>query len=380
MAVPKSRVNAVQEPADGSVSEDGPNAFRQIQSLPFAYILIDPQHKIASVNPALENFLGQSFKTLHGNCIAEMLDFKDARLQGALSDTGASIIARSSPLQSRGKPVRSVDISISPIADSGGWRTLMLREEAVSGPYCDPHETGEAAFSLQSPDILAHEIKNPLAGIKGAAQLLERKLDGADRALTELIRTEVGRIAGLVDQMQSLGSKTPSPREACNIHEIISHVRNVVKAANPDHIVFRENFDPSLPPVLGASDCLSQIILNLLTNAVEACRQSEHPEIHLSTRYASGVKFRAQGSDIFLSLPVELIISDNGAGVSEQIVPHLFAPFVTSKANGQGLGLALVQKLVTDMQGRVFYDRDIAKGLSNFHLLLPRSPGEETLA
>ena len=357
-----------------------PAALLQIQSLPFPYILVDPHHNIAAVNPAMENFLGQSFKILVGQPVAQILSFSDERLQKALDDKEAALMARSTRIEARNRPPCQIDVSISPIADNVGWRTILIREDIVPSHFGDTGAAGEPAFSMQSPNILAHEIKNPLAGIKGAAQLLERNATGADKALTELIRTEVERIAGMVDQMQSLGSKTSDPKEACNIYEILSHVRGVIEAANPGKLHIRENFDPSLPMVLGSKDNLSQIILNLLTNAVEACRNEQHSEIQLSTRYTSGVKYRPPGSNEYIKLPVELTISDNGPGVDERMIPHLFAPFVTSKMNGQGLGLALVQKLVSDMQGRVFYERDEAKGLSHFRLILACSPDQEKAA
>lgn len=356
-----------------------PDALMQIQSLPFPYILVDPQHGVASVNPALENFLGQSSKTLIGQPIAEILKFSDERLRMALGDQEASLMARATRIETKNNSTCQIDISISPIAEKVGWRTVLIREDSIPAHFGDVHFAADSALTMQSPNILAHEIKNPLAGIKGAAQLLERNVTQSDKALTQLIRNEVERIASMVDQMQSLGSKTSNPKEACNIYEILSHVRGVIEAANAGDLVIRESFDPSLPMILGCRDSLSQIILNLLTNAVEACGLQEQSIIQLSTRYTSGIKYRPSGCDAYISLPVELTISDNGPGVDEKMVPHLFAPFVTSKANGQGLGLALVQKLVNDMQGRIYYERDEARGLSHFHLMLPRFPDQEKI-
>ncbi len=350
-----------------------PDMAAQISSLPFPYLLIDPDHRITIANPAAENFLDQSSKTLCGSDIATVLHFSDARLQNALHDTDTYLVARMAAMQTRRGGKHDIDISIAPLTKNPGWRIVAFSEPSPSAVFGPQHKDAGAELRVQSPDILAHEIKNPLAGIKGAAQLLERKLPDNDKALTQLIRKEVERIASLVDQMQSLGSKTVQPVEPCNIYEILDHAHAVAKAARAQRIKFQKEYDPSLPTVHGSRDALSQIFLNLLSNAMEACADQEEARIIITTRYTSGVKFRPRDSDKPVKLPIEITISDNGAGVSEDIEGHLFSPFVTDKKNGQGLGLALVKKLITDMHGRIYYERDNLKGLSHFRLLLPSS-------
>ena len=348
-----------------------PDLAAQISCLPFPYLLVSPDNMISVANPAAENFLRQSAKTLQGRDIGSVLQFKDQRVERALHDANADMVARMTPLETQSGKAYDVDIAIAPVTQSHGWRIVTFSEPSPSLLLGSSHKETGASLRVQSPDILAHEIKNPLAGIKGAAQLLERKLQDKDKPLTQLIRTEVERIAKLVDQMQSLGSQTVQPPEPCNIYEILTHARAVAETAQVSSVTFYEEYDPSLPTVGGVRDALAQIFLNLFSNAIEACHDAQKPQITITTRYSSGVKFRLPGSDKAKALPIEITISDNGPGVSEDIAEHLFSPFVTSKTNGQGLGLALVQKLVTDMQGRVYYERDAIRGLSHFRLLLP---------
>jgi len=224
---------------------------------------------------------------------------------------------------------------------------------------------------LRAPEVLAHEIKNPLAGIRGAAQLLARSANGPDRALTDLITAEVDRIAKLVDQMQSLGRRGAEPALPCNLHEAVRRAQAVVAASGGWDIAIAEEFDPSLPPVLCNPDALVQVVLNLLCNAGEACGQGSKPQIVVRTRFASGIRLHGGLGETPVRLPIELRVSDNGPGIDPALRDHIFEPFVSGKKNGQGLGLALVQKLVREMHGRITHDREAATGLTHFRLHLP---------
>jgi two-component system nitrogen regulation sensor histidine kinase GlnL len=250
---------------------------------------------------------------------------------------------------------------------------LVLHEtvgvEALSG---DGSGAGAGeGVALRAPEVLAHEIKNPLAGIRGAAQLLDRKLDDKDRELTGLITTEVDRIAKLIDQMQSLSRRSQEPSVECNLHEAVRHAQAIVAAGHPGTFTVEEEFDPSLPPIMANPDALVQVLLNLMTNAREACQSSAAPRIAVRTRFASGIQLHIGPSGKPLRLPIELRVSDNGPGIDPALRDHIFEPFVTAKKSGQGLGLALVQKLVREMNGRVTHDRDEAKGWTHFRLHLP---------
>ena len=354
-----------------------PDAVSQLQSLPFPHILIDPDGRIARANPAAENFLSQSLKRLIGRELSGMLAFSDSRITQALQDPDTTYVARTAIIRTPDAREHSADISIAPVAQFTGWRGVTFREDISPRHFGGARLTGENDLRLQSPDILAHEIKNPLAGIKGAAQLLERRLCKKDASLTQLIREEVNRITSLLDQMQTLGRQKIDAPEPCNIHEILAHVRAVVLAGADHNVIISEHYDPSLPTISGSPGSLSQILVNLLTNAMAACADEVSPQIIISTRYTSGVKFRLQGQDAFISLPIEVTVSDNGPGADESISRHLFEPFVTTKKNGQGLGLALVRKLVSDMQGRVYYERDTKHELSHFRMLLPSAEHKE---
>ena len=225
-------------------------------------------------------------------------------------------------------------------------------------------------FRSRAPEVLAHEIKNPLAGIRGAAQLLARKLGGSDLALTTLIADEVDRIAKLIDQMQSLSRRTATDLQPCNLHEAVRRARAVIEAGGKSPVI-AEEFDPSLPPVLGNVDALVQVLINLFANAAEAIGPSEDPKIVVRTRFASGLQLHRSSDGSAVRLPIELRVSDNGPGIEAALRDHIFEPFVSSKKSGQGLGLALVRRLVGDMNGRVTYDRDEGTGWTHFRVHLP---------
>ncbi len=223
---------------------------------------------------------------------------------------------------------------------------------------------------LRGPEILAHEIKNPLAGIRGAAQLLGRKIGAKERALTDLIAGEVDRIATLIDQMQTLSRRTPALIEPCNLHESARRAVAVINAAGTG-LRIEEEFDPSLPLVLGAPDALVQVLINLLANAREACAGGQRPRVIIRTRFASGLQLYSPQAGKPVRLPIELRVTDNGPGIDPAMREHIFEPFVTSKKQGQGLGLALVRKLMREMNGRISHERDEAHGLTHFRVHLP---------
>ena len=200
--------------------------------------------------------------------------------------------------------------------------------------------------------MLAHEVKNPLSGIRGAAQLLDESVDDQDRPLTQLIRDEVDRIVDLVDRMEAFGDDRPMERSPVNIHTVLDHVKKIAQNGFAKHIHFRDEFDPSLPPVLGNRDQLIQIFLNLVKNASESISLgATDGEIILRTAFRPGLRLSVPGAKEAVTLPLEFSVQDNGAGIPPDLQPHLFDPFVTSKVNGSGLGLAMAAKIVGDHGG-----------------------------
>lgn len=352
-----------------------PEPSKVLASLPHAMVLLEPGLRIAALNPAAEQFFGQSLRRLTGNRLDEIMSFPDRRLLERLGDYETPVSAREIIVTLKGKGARRIDINIAPVADTLGWQVLTIHDNSAAGAMGDDSGGADNAV-LRGPEIMAHEIKNPLAGIRGAAQLLARKSDSRDKALTDLITAEVDRIAGLIERMQKLSGRTAPPVEPCNLHEAARRAIDIIQAADAEasrgrHYRLLEEFDPSLPPVLGSLDGLVQVIINLLSNAIEACQEASEPRIIIRTRFASGLQLHTTDTGAPLRLPVELRVSDNGPGVDVAMRDHIFEPFVTTKKSGQGLGLPLVRKLVRDMNGRITHERDEEAGLTHFRVHLP---------
>jgi len=223
--------------------------------------------------------------------------------------------------------------------------------------------------------ILAHEIKNPLSGIRGAAQLLEGGQGGRDAALTQLICNEVDRIAALIDRMQDFTTDRTLECRPGNIYPLIDRAADIAAAGFARNIRIIKRYDPSLPFANINDDALVQVMINLLKNAAEALEHVAKPRIRVETAFRHGVSVMVGGGKGSAVLPIEIVVVDNGPGVPEHILDHLFNPFITGKRDGQGLGLALVDKLVRDMNGFVQYARDAEAGESTFRILLPMGMG-----
>lgn len=348
-----------------------PDARAQIAGLIFAVLLIDGEGRICEVNHAAEALLGTSANRLVGRLLIERIGPIDARVEARLGRSDEALVARDLVVSAGRSDVR-VNLTVSPLGGFPGWRVVTLsqvgHDDAASQPGADA--------LLGAPAVLAHEIKNPLAAIRGAGQLAARKLPPADRKLARMITDEVDRIARLIDRMQQLGSTRTGPVDACNPHEAVRAAVATMRAASADgsRIEIREEFDPSLPPVLANRDALEQVLINLVSNARDAALQGGGPgEIVVQTRFVSGMAFSAIRQGRAVHLPIEITVSDNGPGIDRALRDHVFEPFVSSKPSGQGLGLALVRKLVRDMNGNVSHERDARAGLTHFRLHLPQA-------
>jgi len=266
---------------------------------------------------------------------------------------------------------RSVDLQATRVSDNPSFVVVMLLTRSMAHKIDRQLTHRGAARSVSGmASMLAHEIKNPLAGIRGAAQLLEPALGSDDRALTRLICSETDRIRDLVDQMEVFSDERPPERKPVNIHVVLAHVKSLVEAGLSHPVTIREEYDPSLPPLLGNRDQLIQIFVNLVKNAVEAIEATgQAGEVSLSTAFKPGMKLSVSSSSHRISLPLEVCVHDTGSGIPEDVRPHIFDPFVTTKSGGRGLGLALVAKIVQDHGGVVeSFPRE--RG-TTFRILLP---------
>ena len=333
-------------------------------ALPVATLVLDPEDRIAHANTAAEQMLNLSERLMVGQPIDAILPPPGEPRTRHGNDLAMLDVEVET---SRGLRMR-VDFVETQVPSAAGWRTITLREAGRTrtlGGASDRAAAGRAAVGAAA--MLAHEIKNPLSGIRGAAQLL-----GAGE-LTTLITTEVDRIAALIDRMQDFSDTRPLPLEGANIYPLLGHARAVALAGFARGVPIEERFDPSLPPARINRDALLQILINLLKNAREAVRSVRNPVIAISTAYRHGMALSIAPGKPRLPLPIEICVIDNGPGAPPEIADALFDPFVSGRPEGQGLGLALVDKLARDMGGIVEYARDSERSSTVFRLLLPRA-------
>ena len=327
-----------------------------LAAVPHPVVAIAGGERVVFANPPAEQFFEMSAAWLKRQPISSLLPFGTPLLAliAQVEEHGVTVSEYGLELATPRLPARVVDAHVSPVADQPGLVLVMLQERSIAQKMDRQmtHRQSVRGVSAMSA-VLAHEIKNPLAGIRGAAQLLEQEANEQDRVLTQLICTETDRIRKLVDRMEVFSDRRPIDPQPVNIHEVLDHVRNLSRSSFARHVQFTENFDPSLPPVMGDKDRLIQVFLNLVKNAADALETRNDGEIHLQTAYRPGVHLAIGGARDRMALPLEITVRDNGDGVPAEIFPSMFEPFVTSKKKGTGLGLALVAKIVGDHGGTI---------------------------
>ncbi len=350
-----------------------PDASKVLDALAQPLITVGAQDAVIEANIAAENFFDMGRGVLMRSRLNDLLPFgspvfglvSDARRNHA-TVAGYKIDISTPRTGNRGP----VDVFIAPLPQPGESVAIMLQERAIAEKIDRQLTHRSAARSVTALGaMLAHEIKNPLSGIRGAAQLLESSVSDEDRALTRLICDETDRIVRLVDRMEVFSDQRPLRRDKVNIHTVLDHVKQVARNGFARHIRFAENYDPSLPPLAGNRDQLVQAFLNLVKNAAEAIGDAVDGEIELSTAFRPGVSLRAHGSKRPVGLPLEFRVCDNGPGVPDDIAGHLFEPFVTTKSSGTGLGLALVAKIVNDHGGVIECESHPRR--TTFRILMP---------
>ncbi|MBV8121324.1 MAG: PAS domain-containing protein [Alphaproteobacteria bacterium] len=342
-----------------------------LTTIPAAVIVIDNDGKIRMANPAAEQFFGSSALALYGTALSALVAPHSPIL--AVIDTvrrvGNTMCEYDIPLEGLRFGSRTVTIQAAPAGDAADQLVLILHERSIVDKLDRRLTHRNAARSITAmAAMLAHEVKNPLSGIRGAAQLLEQDADEAGRELTRLICDETDRIVALVDRMEAFSDHQPIQREAVNIHEVLERVRKLAQSGFARHARFVEEYDPSLPPVHGNRDLLVQVFLNIVKNAAEAVPTTDG-EIGLSTAYRHGLRLAGPGGEGRRHLPLMVTVTDNGAGIPEDMRAYLFDPFVTSKRNGTGLGLALVAKVIGDHGGVIEFESQPRRTV--FRVFLP---------
>jgi two-component system nitrogen regulation sensor histidine kinase GlnL len=358
-------------PSDPSVP---PDSKLLVDALPNPLLVLDDKDRIRLANAAAEDFFQAGKVTLLRSSFADLMPLASPALNAIAEARHSGGVVNEYSI-SAGTPrfgsERTIDLQAALVHEEPRFVIVMLLERSMAHKIDRQLTHRNAARSVSGmAAMLAHEIKNPLAGIRGAAQLIEPTLSGEDRPLARLICEETDRIRDLVDRMEVFSDERPPEREPVNIHAVLERVKTLALAGMKQSIAIKEEYDPSLPPVMGSRNQLIQVFINLVKNAVEAIEgDGSGGEIHLSSAFRPGVRLSIAASGERVTLPLEVCVRDTGPGVPPDLRPHLFDPFISTKPGGRGLGLALVAKIVRD-HGGIIECEPHERG-TTFRVLLP---------
>lgn len=352
-----------------------PDAEAVLEALAAAVLVVEADNTISMANSAAEYLLQTSRSGLVGRNLQAIIS-SDSLVQTLVTQARSSrsnIADHDIPLSTPRVNVAAISVQVSPVLDRAGKdlgavvlsMTANTMAQRIDQQLVHRH-AGRSVAAMAA--LLGHEVKNPLAGIRGAAQLLEASLSPEDRELTTLICDEVDRINALVDRIGLASDPRGLDRSAVNIHEVLERARKVAEASYGGNVRIIERYDPSLPPAFANRDQLIQVFVNLIKNACEAVGDRQG-EIVLSTAYQHGVRIAVPGAAKPMVLPLMVQVQDNGPGVPEHMREHLFDPFISGRAGGHGLGLALVAKVVSEHGGLV--ECDSVPGRTVFTVMLP---------
>ena len=327
--------------------------------LPLPVLIVDQKNQITAINPATEQLLNRSETQVRGSLVQKWI-VGDLQIDEVLERTRnghSAVSVRDAPINVAGKGAEHCRLQIAPFeygvasAQMGDLLLVLQPNQNFMDLGFNPAKSA-AKSAVGMAEMLAHEIKNPLAGISGAAQLLAMTIPKHDHELTDMIVSETRRISKLLDQVEQFGNLLPPKRLAVNLHDILDRSRKSALLGFASDIVINDEYDPSLPDAFCDGDQVQQIFLNLLKNAAEALSATPDAQIQVRTRYESGLRVR-DGHGHLHHAPLQVDICDNGPGLPPGIADAIFDPFVSGRENGTGLGLALVSKIIADHGGRV---------------------------
>lgn len=344
-------------------------------SLPIPGVIIDPEDKIVAINSAAEGFLNASSKSITGEPVWDKIMI-DAPMEEAFERARGSnspLFVNDVDVGTGNRAPLHCNLQIAPLQGQPGHMIFLISPRELAGRMTQSNSVKSAAKSaIGMAEMLAHEIKNPLAGITGAAQLLSMNLSPEDLELTDLIVEESRRIVKLLEQVEQFGNLSEPERQEVNIHDVLDRARRSALLGFGAHMNIVEDYDPSLPFALGDPDQLLQVILNLVKNASEAADKAGG-NIRLHTFYEHSFRLRrADGTG--QSLPLQIEIIDDGPGLPEDIKGDVFDPFVSGRENGTGLGLALVSKIISDHGGWISVDSTPGRTVFKISLPLAEAP------